>query len=113
MSDIRAPRFTVAVDFDGCLFTRGWPDVGDPIWETINKAKEVKANGGALILFTCREDMDERKYLTEALEACHSVGLEFDAVNDGLPEHIAIFGHNPRKPFADEYWDDKAVRMPS
>jgi len=29
-----------------------------------------------------------------------------------IPEIIKSFGGDPRKIFADEYWDDRAVRIP-
>lgn len=35
-------------------------------------------------------------------------GLQFDAINDSLPEWKEHFGTSPRKIGADEYWDDKA-----
>ena len=34
-----------------------------------------------------------------------------DAVNESLPEWIEAWGNDCRKVGADEYWDDKAVRM--
>lgn len=103
---------TIAVDFDGCLVTAAWPEIGEPNWPVINELKERIAKGAKVILWTCREDLPERAYLTEAIAAGESFGIHFDAVNDGLPEHVEYFGANPRKIYADEYWDDKAVRMP-
>ena len=38
-------------------------------------------------------------------------GLTFDAVNENLPERIEMFGNDPRKIGADEYWDDRAVAL--
>lgn len=40
---------------------------------------------------------------------CKNNGLEFDAVNDNLPEIIDIYGENSRKITADLYIDDKSV----
>ena len=60
-----------------------------------------------MILWTCREG----KELEDAVAACKAVGLEFDAVNDNVPELKEAFGTNPRKVGATEYWDDRAVCM--
>ena len=40
------------------------------------------------------------------------LGVEFDAVNENLPEVIERMGGDTRKVFANEYWDDRAVRVP-
>lgn len=96
----------IAIDFDNTLFKTKWPNILEPIWEVIERAKEEQRNGAKLILWTCRCG----KYLDEAVEACRLVGLIFDAVNKNLPESIEEFdGTDSRKVFAHEYWDDLAV----
>ena len=102
-------RKVIAIDFDGCICSDAYPDIGKPHRETIEKALAEKANGTALILWTCREGQQ----LQEAVEACKCWGLSFDAVNNNLPERVSIFGSNPRKIGADEYWDDRAVHIPA
>lgn len=98
----------IAVDFDGVLNSGKYPDVSHPNWEIIRKAKKEKESGSKLILWTSRAD----DALKEAVKACISWGLEFDAVNDNIPEIIEMFnGSNPRKVTATEYWDDRAVRI--
>ena len=93
----------IAIDFDNTLFKTDWPDILEPIWGVIERAKEEQRNGAKLILWTCRCG----KYLDEAVEACRAFGLIFDAVNENLPERIKMFdGINSRKISADEYWDD-------
>ena len=99
----------IAVDFDGCLCDNAYPDIGAPNWQVIDAALKERADGAALILWTCREgDM-----LQQALDACKGWGLEFDAVNDSLPKWKETWKKDPRKIGATEYWDDKAVRMPN
>lgn len=99
----------IAVDFDGCLCDNAYPDIGAPNWQVIDAALKERADGAALILWTCREgDM-----LQQALDACKGWGLEFDAVNDSLPKWKETWKNDPRKIGATEYWDDKAVRMPN
>ena len=96
----------IAIDFDDTLFKTKWPDILEPIWEVIERAKEEQRNGAKLILWTCRCG----EYLDEAVVACRLVGLIFDAVNENLPESIETFdGTDSRKVFANEYWDDLSL----
>lgn len=98
-------RKIIAVDFDGTLFEDNYPNVGAPIWETINRAKEEQANGACLILWTCRYGEE----LERAVQACKEVGLEFEAVNENAPFLRDKWGEDTRKIGAAEYWDDRAV----
>jgi len=96
----------IAVDFDGTLFANAWPGIGQPNTELIETLKTERAEGRAkLILWTCRVGAE----IDEALAACREQGLEFDAVNDNVPEIKASFGFNCRKIFANTYIDDKAM----
>ena len=95
----------LAVDFDNTIFETEYPTILRPISPVIEMAKERRARGDRLILWTCREGAE----LDAAVEACRAEGLEFDAVNDNLPEEKAKWGNNPRKVAADEYWDDKIM----
>lgn len=100
-------RKAIAIDFDGCLCTDAFPAIGKPIWAVIEMAKQEQADGAGLILWTCREG----PLLQRAVDACREWGLEFDAINESLPDWIEEFKNRPRKVGASEYWDDKAVRM--
>lgn len=95
----------IAVDFDGTLFEEKWPAIGAPIWPIIKRALAEKAAGAELILWTTREG----KPLRDALNACKSVGLKFDAINSNSDTMKAAWGNDPRKIGATEYWDDRAV----
>jgi hypothetical protein len=97
-------RHIIAIDFDGTLCEDRWPEIGPPIPEVIVEAKLRKKRGDALILWTCR--CGEK--LEEAVAWCRRFGLEFDAVNENLPERVALYGSESRKISADEYWDDRA-----
>lgn len=94
----------IAIDFDGTLCENNYPDIGEPNWNVIYEAIQEQKHGAGLILWTCREG----KLLYDAMEACFDWGLQFDAINDSLPEWKEHFGTSPRKIGADEYWDDKA-----
>ncbi len=102
-------RKAIAIDFDGCLCENTWPGIGSPNMEVIHAALREKEKGAALILWTCREGAK----LKAALIFCENLGLTFDAVNANLPERIDFYGSDCRKIGADEYWDDRAVRLPA
>lgn len=83
----------IAIDFDGTMFETEYPKILRPILPVIHMARERKAAGDKLILWTCREGPE----LNAAVEACRNYGIEFDAVNDNLPEAKTEWGNNPRK----------------
>lgn len=101
-------KYIFAVDFDKTLILENkWPDVnGRP-----NKAlieyllMERNKKGTKIILWTCRDGQE----LADAIEFCRENGLEFDAVNENLPEMIKAYGNDSRKISADKYIDDAAV----
>jgi hypothetical protein len=96
---------TFAVDFDGTLCRSAWPGIGEPCYDMINWIKQLRQSGHKVILWTCRDGM----HLVDAIVWCADHGLFFDAINNNLDEHVAQYGSNCRKVFADYYIDDKAV----
>ena len=58
-------RKAIAIDFDGCLCTDAFPEIGEPNWAVINRAKTEQQAGAGLILWTCREG----QLLLDAVEA--------------------------------------------
>ena len=96
----------IAVDFDGTLCENEWPGIGVPKWETIQALIAAQAAGARLILWTNR--IGGR--LREAVEWCRQRELEFDAINENLPETLAAFVTDCRKVYADIYLDDKAAQ---
>lgn len=99
--------YAIALDFDGVLFKEKWPAIGEPIIKNITAARTLRKYGCRLILWTCREG----EALEQAIEACKSWGLEFDAVNANLPEWIEKYGNDCRKIGANLYIDDRALRV--
>lgn len=91
-----------AVDFDGTLCEDLWPDIGKPNVALIEYLKERRDCGDRVILYTMREG----EKLDAAVNWCKQQGLYFDAVNDNLPDIRGFFGNNPRKVFANYYFDD-------
>lgn len=94
-----------ALDLDGTLFEDRYPELGPPKLKVIEKAKKVREEGAKLILWTCRSGV----HLEEGVAACKELGLEFDCINDNLPELIEKFGDNSRKISAFRYIDDRAI----
>jgi len=94
-----------AVDFDGTLCNSQWPGLGEPNMALIQKLLAWKKKGNKLILWTCRAG----QALADAVEWCKEYGLEFDAINDNLPELVAHYGNNSRKISADIYIDDRST----
>ena len=96
----------IACDFDGTLCEHKYPAIGEPKKNIINLFIKMRRSGYKIILWTCRGG----EYLDEAIKWCKKFGLEFDAVNDDLPE-IKSFNKLPKscKVYADFYFDDKNV----
>ena len=104
MSDCNYSK-TIAVDFDGCLHSGKWPNIGSPNWNAIHELIRRQAIGDKVILWSCRDGA----LLDEAILWSLNHGLKFDAVNENLEANTKFFGNNSRKIFANEYWDDRAV----
>ena len=105
--DNRTLPYIVAVDFDGTLCENAFPEIGKPKRDVIDTIKEYKKYGWKIILWTCRN----KEYLYKAVSWCKAQGLEFDAINENLPEVEEVFGGYTRKIFADVYIDDKNVLL--
>ncbi len=94
----------IAVDFDGTLCYSNWPELGEPNIRLIEYLKKWKRQGNKLILWTCRAG----EALDLAVSWCTEMDLEFDAINDNLPEIVEKYGNNSRKITCDYYIDDRA-----
>ena len=98
----------IAVDFDGVLTPNGhWPDAGEPNTKMFEWLKFYRELGGKLILWTNRTGAA----LEIAVVFCKEQGLEFDTVNENLPEIVEHFKDDGPKVTADLYIDDKAARV--
>lgn len=100
-------HYIFAVDFDNTLIKGNtWPDVnGEMNIPMIKYLQMEQARGTKVILWTCRAGQS----LQDAVELCKSYGLEFDAVNENLPEMIKAYGNDSRKISADRYIEDHAI----
>ena len=104
-------KYIIAVDFDGTLIEGNkWPDTdGTPNQHLFENMINEQKKGNKIILNTCRTD----EALEAAIEYCRQNGLEFDAVNENLPEMIEAYGSDCRKISADIYIDDCACHPES
>ncbi len=99
----------IALDFDGTICEHTFPEIGglksDVLLKVFARMDTLFRQGimPILILHTCREDHEERAYLTEAVDFCIKNDIPITYINEN-PE--VSFGG--RKIYADEYWDDRA-----
>lgn len=103
---------SIAVDFDGVIVTDKFPEIGEPNLELVKWLNDYQARGGKLVLWTSRNNECDFA-LNKAVAFCKSIGLEFDAVNENLPEVKAKWGADTRKVLTSYYLDDKAVEWKS
>lgn len=94
-----------AVDFDGTLVADEYPNIGRKNEELFQRLYWLREHDWKLILWTSRDG----SLLDDAVKYCKQQGLTFDAINENLPELVAIFNNDTRKVYADVYIDDKAV----
>lgn len=92
-----------AVDFDGTLAIGEYGNKQVPNISLMGYLIQERRRGNKVILWTCRTG----EHLEDAVRFCNGYGLEFDAVNENLPEIIADYGGDTRKVFADFYIDDR------
>jgi len=98
----------IAVDFDGTIVEHRFPDVGPPVPQALEWLKKFKEAGATLILWTMRSDNQvEGSVLTEAVDYCESVGVEFDLLNENPQPWTTS-----NKAYAHYYIDDAAAGAP-
>ncbi len=94
----------ICCDFDGTICEHKFPIIGKPYIEVINWLIKYKKEGHQIILWTCREGQK----LQEAIQWCKEQGLEFDAINENVPE-MKNLPYAIRKVYADIYLDDRSM----
>jgi hypothetical protein len=105
---------TIAVDLDGTLAEySGWKsvsDIGKPIESTVKKLEAEKKKGTRIIIHTARlSDPNNTQHGSKMW------GMTLDYIRkwlfkNNIPYNSVWEGEG--KPRADEYWDDRAVKMP-
>lgn len=103
------PQRIIAVDVDGTLAAyqgwKGYTHVGLPIAKVVQEVRDEHASGSYILIHTARITSMDGRIMPEALEALRS-WLHLHQI----PYHEIWTGVG--KPYANEYWDDKAVRKP-
>ena len=99
----------IAVDFDGILAEygewKGHEHIGKPIKENIEMVKKLHKDGHKLILFTTRLNCswDGSDYSYEERLKIIQEWLKKQKIWDAFTDITS------EKPYADIYWDDRAV----
>jgi hydroxymethylpyrimidine pyrophosphatase-like HAD family hydrolase len=106
VSQVATPKI-IAVDFDGTLVTDEYPKIGEARLGVINRLRYEAANGSYIIIWTCRT----ADKITEMREWLAEHDIPYNLINSNAPWIIEQWGMDNRKIYADEYWDDKAVRV--
>ena len=96
---------TIAVDFDGTIVERRYPEIGREIPFATDTLKMLIKEGHRLILWSVREG----KLLDEAVEWCRERGVEFYAVNKDYPEEGREDRNYSRKLKVEMFIDDRNV----
>ena len=103
---------SIGLDFDGTVVEESFPDIGiitEKHMKVIKFVWEAHLLGVDIVLNTCREDTDKRKYLSEALAFCTRHSIPLDYVNE-YPK-IKVDGIHSRKICVDLYIDTKSINM--
>ncbi len=118
-------KMTIAIDFDGTCITNDFPEKGKDIG-AVPVLKKMLEAGHNLILYTCRQDHLEDRYiklneeedslflpganhLTEAVEWFNNNNIPLVGVNYNPDE----FEYETNKPYFDLLIDDKALGIPT
>jgi hypothetical protein len=110
---MKKDKLVIAIDFDGTLCKYAFPKIGEQEEQHKQLMQiliDLRQKGNKLILWTNRGDNEEYKSLTEAIDWCKEKGLEFDSINQNLPDQKKLSGYSP-KIIADYYIDDKALEF--
>jgi hydroxymethylpyrimidine pyrophosphatase-like HAD family hydrolase len=91
----------IAIDFDGTIVEHRYPAIGKIRPFAFETLKALQAKKHRLILWSHRSG----KQLEDAVQFCHSHGIEFYAVNKNYPEEVWD-ENDSRKILADIYIDD-------
>lgn len=95
----------IAVDFDGTIHNGEYPNIGEPVKDSVEILQALHDDGHSIIIWTCRAG----KYLDDAIGWLERAGVPFDAVNEHDPSVLRNFGTDTRKVYADVYIDDHNI----
>ena len=96
----------ISIDFDGCIVTDEWPEIGDPIPGAIETINAWYDAGYWIIINSCRDKIEEWNDMFFWLR--HNC-VSYHAINQNLNWRINKYGTDPRKIGADIYIDDHNI----
>lgn len=100
---VTAGKKTIVFDFDGTIAEeRTFPEIGDPIWETIERMRAAKDAGIEVVIQSCRWSVHELS--TEESAAANMVVAKAWLDEHEVPYDRLVAG----KPLAELYVDDRA-----
>lgn len=93
-------KLTFAIDFDGTIVDKSFPDIGNERESAVETMKQLQDDGHKIVLWTARSG----EYKNNAVEWLKEKGFTPDAVNKN-PKNCKVFSFP--KVFADVYIDDR------
>lgn len=110
MVDKKKHKGIVAIDFDSTIAHSRYPEIGEPVKNSLKYVNKLYNDGWYIIMWTCRsDDNSEKKPESMAYDWLVNNGYPFHQMNEHHPLLIASFGNDTRKIAADVYVDDKNV----
>lgn len=102
-NDLKIP-YILAIDFDGTVCDAEFPGIGAIAPGFMDAHLLFRRLGVKQIMWTCREG----GHLLRAVHWSQDRGIQWDAINEELPELREYWGRSARKPYADLYIDDRS-----
>ncbi|UUV45965.1 hypothetical protein [Bacillus phage vB_BanS-Thrax3] len=98
----------IAIDWDGTIVEdRAYPEAGTFKEHAVTVMKRILAEGGEIVVWTCRNGEDQIEKITNKLS---TAGIYDYKINKPFDHFTNIYGgDNARKIFADVYIDDRAI----
>jgi hypothetical protein len=103
--ELEAPRYVLAIDFDGTIFESDYPKIGMMRPDAKKIINELYWEGFGIVINTCREGLA----LADAIRHLQDAGIKYHYINSNFPHLIHKYQADTRKISADIYIDDKCL----
>lgn len=102
----------VAIDFDGTIVAKAWPNVGAPLPGAVEAIKKIQSAGHRVFVYTVRTSpVDWNGQPREPGQVFHQEQVVRSALDDMGLEDVAIW-HGAGKPAYHLLIDDRAMWFP-
>ena len=99
----------IGIDFDGTICEHEFPKIGKLKEDAKKVIQKLKDKGHDIIIWTCRDDEHDEKYLTKAIEWLKEKDIPYDYINENKPG----LGFDPKpKIYYDVLLDDRNLFSP-